>query len=521
MARLLETKRLGWAITFLLVTVVGLLSYFSGKRYLAAVRAVEQTLAVESAIDTTLTLLLSAESAHRGFLLTGESRFLEPAVGAGRDISESLARLRALTEGDSQQTQRLDAMRRSIDEKLAFMAQADALFQSGKTENALELMRGGRGKDLMDQVIAERRAMLEHQERLLTARKTDAEHAENLTMVGVGVGSLVMVLLALLSLLTVSRDVGELRQTSEALAKSEEHYRLLTEHSSDLVRLLTLEGQVAYVSASVERLLGYTVDEYQKLPPLSLMHPSEVEIGKELLRDILNGKASSGISIYRLRHKGGDYRWFEVRWGIVRDSDGKPRQLHTAARDVTERREAEQQLSSYAERLRAMAIRDELTGLYNRRGFLEVAGQAQHQALRDRRPAALLFVDLNGMKRINDQLGHEQGDQALVDAAHVLGSALSEADVVARLGGDEFVAFALDFTDANLDPLRLRVRELADRRVAEHERPFRLSMSVGGAFVDPTSGETLEALLERADAAMYEQKKARHAAGGVSIPPAP
>lgn len=220
-----------------------------------------------------------------------------------------------------------------------------------------------------------------------------------------------------------------------------------------------------------------------------------------------------------MRHKDGEYRWFEVRWGVIRDAQGLPRELHTTARDVTERRAAEEQLNSYAKQLRSLAIRDELTGLYNRRGFIEVAGQTYAQALRDARPAALIFVDLNGMKRINDDLGHEHGDQALVDAADVLSSALREADVVGRLGGDEFVAFVLDFGTDHVDALRRRLRELSDLRVAESSRPFRLSMSVGAAFIDPSQPGSLEQLLERADAAMYEQKRARQAAGGVSIAP--
>jgi diguanylate cyclase (GGDEF)-like protein len=166
-----------------------------------------------------------------------------------------------------------------------------------------------------------------------------------------------------------------------------------------------------------------------------------------------------------------------------------------------------------------ISIRDELTGLYNRRGFLEVAGQAHSQAVRDARPCAVIFVDLNGMKRINDELGHDVGDEALVDTAHVLNCGTREGDVVARLGGDEFVVFARDFGADQLDPLRSRLRELADARGADQKRPFRLSMSLGAAIVELAAPSSIEQLLERADAAMYEQKNARRAAGGISIPP--
>jgi diguanylate cyclase (GGDEF)-like protein len=156
--------------------------------------------------------------------------------------------------------------------------------------------------------------------------------------------------------------------------------------------------------------------------------------------------------------------------------------------------------------------------LYNRRGFLKMAGQSFTQAQRDGRPAAVIFVDLNGMKRINDELGHDVGDAALCDAANVLLAAHRDADVVARLGGDEFVVFALDVTEPDLARLRVRLRELSDKQVEKSARPYRLSMSVGGAFT-PGSASSVAQLLDEADAAMYAQKNARRLAGGISIPP--
>jgi diguanylate cyclase (GGDEF)-like protein len=201
------------------------------------------------------------------------------------------------------------------------------------------------------------------------------------------------------------------------------------------------------------------------------------------------------------------------------DPQGKLLDLHSAGRDVTDRLAAERTLSAYAEQLHSLSLRDELTGLYNRRGFLEVAGQACNQAVRDARSAALIFVDLNGMKRINDEQGHEVGDLALVDTARVLSGALRQADVVARLGGDEFVAFALDFTAADIELLRARLRAQADARIAEQGRSFRLSMSVGAAYLHAGAARGLSELLEQADAAMYEQKNARRSAGGASVPP--
>ncbi|MGC4088015.1 MAG: CHASE3 domain-containing protein [Polyangiaceae bacterium] len=521
MASLLKTKRFVWSVIFFVVTAMALVSYLSGKRYLAAVRAVEHTLAVESAINGTLSLLKDAETGQRGYILTGDRGFLEPYEAARREIPGHVLRLLAVAHDDDIQLERLRATRVLIDQKLAFIEDTVGFRGNGAEDEALVLVRSGRGKQLMDQIRAQCRAMLDHEERLLAVRKAEASTAERTAILGVGVGSVLTALLALVSLLTVHRDVELMKRTTENLAESEEYYRLLAEHGSDLVRLLSLNGVATYVSPSVERLLGYTVEEYMKLAPRSLMHPDELGIGAEILERIKAGRQKDGVSTYRLRHASGEYRWFEVRWEVRVDDAGNLLDLHTAGRDVTARLEAERQLGAYAAELRSLSLRDELTSLYNRRGFMEIGGQAHSQARRDGRAAALIFVDLNGMKRINDEQGHDIGDQALIDAAYSLKSALDEADVLGRLGGDEFVAFVLDFKPSDLSTLHEQLRELTQRCTEERQRTFRLSMSVGAAYMEAGSDVSLDELLDQADAAMYEQKNARRAAGGVSLPPAP
>jgi len=520
MSSLLRTKRFGWGITFVLFTIVALLSYFSSQRYLAALRAVEHSQAVESAVNGCLSLLKDAETGERGYVLTGDREFLQPYDSAKRDIPGFLSRLAQVTSSDEIERRRVTALRELIDQKLAVVEETLRLRSGSDVGVALDLVRTGRGKRIMDSIRVISQQILEREERVLQLRKRDAKQAERTALWTVGIGSLLTVLLALFSLLTVNRDVQELKRTAEELAQSEEHYRLLTEQANDLVRLLTPTGITTYVSPSVERLLGYTVAEFLRLPPLSLMHPDELELGRELLRAVGDAKTEGGSSTHRLRHKSGEFRWFEVRWGVRRDPQGRPLEIHTAGRDVTERRQVEDRLDAYATELKSLSLRDELTGLYNRRGFLEVANQTHALAIRERRPAALLFVDLNGMKRINDELGHDQGDAALIDAARVLSDTLRGCDTVARLGGDELVAFVLDVTPKHVGGVRTRLRELADIRVAEHGRPFRLSMSVGAAHLPIGSTSSIEALLDEADQAMYRQKKARRAAGDVSVPPA-
>jgi diguanylate cyclase (GGDEF)-like protein/PAS domain S-box-containing protein len=519
MASLLKTKRVVWGVIFALVTAVAALSYSSGARYLAAARAVEQALAAQAAIDGTLSMLKDAETGQRGFILTGDDQFLAPYDAARSGLPRRMAELWRISGGDTQQIPRLRRLERLVGEKLAFTEDTVRLRRDGELTAAMDLIRGGGGRQIMDAIRVESSAMGQREQEILQGRRQKAATAQSLATWGVGVGTALTILLALLSLLTVHRDVQTLQQTAEELAASEEHFRLLTENTSDLVGLLDPEGKTVYVSPSVERLLGYKVDEFLALPAENLMHPDDRATAVSVLADVAAGRVSGGISTYRLRNRAGEYRFFEVRWSVQRASSGAAASIHTTGRDVTERVEADELLLAQADQLRALSLRDELTKLYNRRGFMEVASQAQSLAARDNRPAALIFIDLNGMKRINDELGHDAGDDALVDAAIVLGRALRESDVLARLGGDEFVAFVLDFTALDLEGLRMRVRALADNQTNEHGRPYRLSMSVGAAYSEAGSRRPLPDLLEEADVAMYRQKRARHAAGDVSIPP--
>ncbi|HEY1536500.1 MAG TPA: diguanylate cyclase [Polyangiaceae bacterium] len=183
---------------------------------------------------------------------------------------------------------------------------------------------------------------------------------------------------------------------------------------------------------------------------------------------------------------------------------------------VVERERARRADERRVEEIRALSIRDELTGLYNRRGFLELARQLLKQADRSRGSALLFFFDLNGMKQINDQFGHEAGDRALCETADVLRAACRTSDVVARLGGDEFVALLPDADEPQLERFAKRIRSELEIRNGNADRGYRLSASMGGTAYNPSQPESIEALLARADALMYEQKRSRKEARAVS-----
>jgi diguanylate cyclase (GGDEF)-like protein len=168
-------------------------------------------------------------------------------------------------------------------------------------------------------------------------------------------------------------------------------------------------------------------------------------------------------------------------------------------------REREEALRRNAELLASLSLVDELTQLKNRRGFFELAQQALKTARRECYTMGLFFIDLDGLKRINDTLGHLAGDQALRDTAQMLRQTFRESDILGRIGGDEFVALAHVAHDIRV--LTSRLREHLQVFNAARERPYRLDVSIGTTLVTVTSDEDIETLLAKADAAMYAEKR--------------
>jgi diguanylate cyclase (GGDEF)-like protein len=160
--------------------------------------------------------------------------------------------------------------------------------------------------------------------------------------------------------------------------------------------------------------------------------------------------------------------------------------------------------------LRNLALSDDLTCLYNRRGFYAAATHQLKIAHRNKQPAMLLFCDVDGLKEINDTFGHREGDHALVCTADALERAFRESDVLARLGGDEFAVLATDVGDEDLPTILGRLqRNLV--KAAKEELRYELSLSVGAAWFDPYVPVSLGELMESADRAMYGEKHRRMA----------
>jgi diguanylate cyclase (GGDEF)-like protein len=156
--------------------------------------------------------------------------------------------------------------------------------------------------------------------------------------------------------------------------------------------------------------------------------------------------------------------------------------------------------------LKSLSLTDELTGLYNRRGFLTLARQQIKIAHRLKKRLLLIYTDMDNLKWINDTLEHKEGDRALKEMAEIMSTTFRASDLVARMGGDEFAVLGLEEAEADFSKIRMRLQEKTSLSGKDSARPFRLSFSMGFVQYDPEKPEGIDDLLARADKLMYVEK---------------
>ena len=291
------------------------------------------------------------------------------------------------------------------------------------------------------------------------------------------------------------------RKIERALRVSEARYRELVNRLPVIVCELSAEGETRFVNDAVTAITGYRPDElvghnwWEILAPdIEAANFSEV---RERLRD-------DDLAAHEMvmRHRNGHPLTIEWNSTTVRNADGRSGNVVCIGMDVTER-------VRMRDELMWMAVRDELTGLSNRRGFLTLAEQQLKSAAREKKSMLAVFVDLDGLKAINDQLGHAEGDQALKDMASLMRMTFRESDVVGRIGGDEFVALVTEGSPFRSDGVIQRLQASMVTFNGESDRPYHLSASIGVARYDPDSPIAIDNLVNRADTIMYENKQRR------------
>ena len=291
---------------------------------------------------------------------------------------------------------------------------------------------------------------------------------------------------------------AKLRKAEKALRESEKEFRLLIDNAPDAV-FIQVGGCFTYLNQRAVQFFGAkSAEDLLGRPIIDRLHPDYRGALRERLL-LLNEERKSVLTMEQ-KYLKLDGSVIDVEASAVPITFGNSNGSLSFVRDITDRKRME-------EEIREMSFRDQMTELYNRRGFITLAGQQLKAANRTKRPMLLIFMDCDGLKWINDTFGHEEGDRALIDTAHLLRQTFREADIVARLGGDEFAVLSIDAVDQNPEELLKRLAQNIHAFNATGARPYSLSMSWGTAVYDPHAPLSLDELMSAADELMYAQKK--------------
>ncbi|HEX9481095.1 MAG TPA: EAL domain-containing protein [Solirubrobacteraceae bacterium] len=291
--------------------------------------------------------------------------------------------------------------------------------------------------------------------------------------------------------ITASGAAPEQADRGQASEHPDAGVRKLFEMTSDLLATISLDGCFTLLNPAWEQLLGWRREELQSRPVTDFVHPDDAE---QLLGPMRAGAGHpSDLPNFTTRYRHRDGSWHWLLWSARRDGAT----WYAAAKDVTDRMWLERQ-----------ALHDPLTGLPNRTLLMDRARQAVTRLHRSDGVLAMLFVDLDKFKAVNDSLGHDVGDTLLVSVSQRLAELMRDSDTIARLGGDEFVILAEELENEG------EAMALATRVLDALERPFPLGTaevamlaSVGVAVTDDPASDT-EAMLREADLAMYKAKGA-------------
>ena len=255
-----------------------------------------------------------------------------------------------------------------------------------------------------------------------------------------------------------SRSRARPSPRTSCIKQSEARFASLVQHSSDVVTVIEPDTTIRYASPSAERVLGYAPDRLEGTRLADLLHPEDVARSLAFLASVTEGEGDTGLMEFKLRHADGSFLHTEtLRTALLHDPNVHGIVLNT--RDIGERKAFEEQLSH-------QAFHDSITGLANRALFRDRVLHAIERQERDRRPVAVLFMDLDDFKTVNDSMGHAAGDQLLREVGERIRSELRAADTAARLGGDEFAILIEDGGDG------IEAVDVADRLLRTLEAPF-------------------------------------------------
>lgn len=318
-----------------------------------------------------------------------------------------------------------------------------------------------------------------------------------------------------------NRLTSEVTRLAAQLKTSKAKYKALLERLPIGIFTTTPDGEIIEANQALLDIIGISdpdlLDEY---------NAEDFYLDRSVRDKYLKNIDLSGMSYFEFQIKRADGK---IIWGreyprAVFNDEGKIEYFTGVLIDITSQKITEERLQkallelerSNRERnrmiskLKNLSLQDDLTGLYNRRGFFTISQKFFHVADRIEKRMFLLFMDLDDLKKINDTLGHQKGDLALKKIAELLTKTFRKSDIIGRMGGDEFAVFPIGSTYSGVEKAVQRFQENLEETNALKETPFRLSVSMGVSCYDPQYPCSLDDLFVRADKLMYAEKNSKH-----------
>ncbi|GAA0450354.1 sensor domain-containing protein [Alkalibacillus silvisoli] len=443
---------------------------------------------------------------------------LTPLFNEQGNCSHIVAVVRDITDVKKAEKTREDSKKRLETSKQRykslFLENADAIFSvdyNGRLvelNNAFELLFGYKREDLINQVAFKfvnsqlKRKLKKHFVQTLRKEPQNFEvntHNGNGDEMDLDVTMTPIVMEGKVTgVYVIIKDMTEQRNAERTLSKNEERFRMIAESSHDLITLVDGQGVISYASPSYRHVLGYFPEHYIGQ---SLLHNLHEEDFNTVLDAFERAKElGSPISLeFRQYHQEKEWLWFELQAKPIYADDGQFHQMVVVTRNISERK-------AYEEQLKLFAYHDPLTELPNRRLFQSnlIKHIADYQ--KGEKGFAVMMLDIDNFKSINDEFGHDIGDQVIKEFGRRIQDSLRESDFVARLGGDEFIALLTNI-NSKQDALEVihRIQRVIEDEWDVSGEELEVTTSIGVALPD-SSMVSDEELIKFADSALYEAK---------------
>lgn len=305
---------------------------------------------------------------------------------------------------------------------------------------------------------------------------------------------------------SMADEITRRKEVEKALRKTDKELSNITSNIGEGIWVFDKKGVIVFMNPEAERLLGWTIGELKEKGAHNLIHCCSAD-GASLPTEECN--------ILKVMRTG---ERFHSRDEVFARKDGRVLPVSVISTPIMEDREIVASVTAFQDiselkraenKLREMSLRDELTGLYNRRGFLSLIDQYIKIAKRQDKIVFMLYADVDNMKAINDKYGHLEGDEALRESAIILKETFRESDIIARVGGDEFAAITLEASPADMHVVVARLQENLERHNSTSNRNYILALSWGISHCEPESLCSVDEVLSQADKSMYEHKKSK------------